>query len=127
MWPDRGLERTSLGLPYSGTEGIGSLPGLRKQMLGGENNIVVSEIGFCALDVDGGRYCNENRTDVDGTSAQTATWLGETLKEALPMHRAGWLKALLLWARSGGGWAIRDPGRQPHSAGRVLALFAASL
>ena len=114
------------GLPHLATEGIGSVPHVRAQMLSGQNNLVVSEIGFCALDVAGGKYCNENRPDVDGTSAQTATWLRETLDEARPMHRAGWLRAVLVWLRSGGGWGMQAPDGSLTLQGRQLLRFARS-
>jgi hypothetical protein len=124
--PIEGWNVHPYGLPHSTAEGIGSVPGLRAQMLGGENNIVVSEIGFCALDIAGGRFCNQNRPDIDGTSAQTAAWLAETLREAVPMHRAGWLQAVLLWARSGGGWAMQASDGSLTPQGRQLLRFAAS-
>jgi len=114
------------GLPNSTTEGIGSVPIDRAEMLSGQNNIIVSEIGFCARDVAGGQYCNKNRADIDGTSAQTAAWLGETLNEALPMHQAGWLRALLIWNRAGGGWAMQNADGSLTAQGEALARFASS-
>jgi hypothetical protein len=124
--PIAGWNVHAYGPPYSTSAGIGSLPGIRAQMLSGENNIVVSEVGFCAVDVGRGRLCNQNRPDIDGSSTQTATWLAETLRQAVPMRRAGWLKALLVWARSGGGWAMQTQDGSLTQQGRVLALFAAS-
>jgi len=114
------------GLPNFTTEGIGSVPIDRAEMLSGQNNIIVSEIGFCARDVAGGQYCNKNRADIDGTSAQTAAWLGETLNEALPMHQAGWLRALLIWNRAGGGWAMQNADGSLTAQGEALARFASS-
>jgi hypothetical protein len=95
-------------------------------MLSGQDNLIVSEIGFCATDVDGGSGCDENVPDIDGTSAQTAAWLSETLKEAAPMHQAGWLKALLVWERAGSGWAMQNPDGSLTAQGRALDLFADS-
>jgi len=114
------------GLPNSTTAGIDSVPVDRAGMLTGKNNIIVSEIGFCARDVARGRDCDQNRTDVVGTSAQTAVWLGETLNEALPMHRAGWLRALLVWNRAAGGWAMQNPNGSLTPQGKVLAHFASA-
>jgi hypothetical protein len=114
------------GLPHSSTAGIDSVTALRAKMLSGQDNIVISEIGFCALDVNNGRACDENRPDIDGISAQTAAWLKETLNEAGRMHRAGWLKALLLWERSGTGWAMQNVDGRLTAQGRVLVRFAAS-
>jgi hypothetical protein len=114
------------GRPDSSSEGIESVPGVRKRMLSGQDNLIVSEIGFCATDVDGGSGCDENVPDIDGTSAQTAAWLSETLKEAAPMHQAGWLKALLVWERAGSGWAMQNPDGSLTAQGRALDLFADS-
>jgi hypothetical protein len=113
------------GLPHSST-GIESVPGVRAEMLSGQGNIILSEIGFCATDVDGGKACDENSSNLDGTSSETAIWLSETLQEAGPMHRAGWLKALLVWERSGSGWAMQNPDGSLTDQGRVLDLFADS-
>lgn len=114
------------GLPHSTTEGIDSVPGVRAEMLSGADNIVISEIGFCAIDVNNGRGCDENQPDIVGTSAQTAVWLKETLIDAAPMHRAGWLKALLIWERAGTGLAMQNPSGALTAQGRILDLFADS-
>jgi hypothetical protein len=114
------------GLPDLPNEGIESVPRTRSRMISGQDNIVVSEIGFCATDVDDGLACAENQPDVDGTSRQTARWLSESLQEAAAMHRAGWLKALLVWERSGSGWAMQNANGTLTAQGRVLELFAQS-
>ncbi len=124
--PIAGWNLHPYGLPHSSTEGIESVPGVRTGMLSGQDNLIVSEIGFCATDVGGGKDCNQNRSDIDGMSSQTAAWLAETLKEAGSMHQAGWLKALLPWERVGGGWAMQNPDGSLTAQGRVLDLFAAS-
>ena len=124
--PIAGWNLHPYGLPNSSTEGIESVPGVRAGMLSGRDNVIVSEIGFCAVDVDGGKECNENQPDIVGTSAQTAAWLSETLREAAAMHRAGWLKALLVWDRAGGGWAMQNPDGTLTAQGRALDLFADS-
>lgn len=112
------------GLPHSSTEGIDFVPRVRAEMLSGQNNVIASEIGFCAVDVNGGKDCNLNKSDILGSSAQTAAWLSETLKEAARMHQAGWLKALLLWNRAGGGWAMQNSNGSLTAQGKVLDLFA---
>jgi hypothetical protein len=114
------------GLPYSSTEGIDSVRTIRTQMRSGENNLVVSEIGFCANDVNDGRGCDQNRSDIVTTSDQTAAWLRATLTEAARMHRAGWLKALIIWERSGTGFAMQNDNGTLTATGRVLDLFADS-
>ncbi len=105
---------------------------IRNMMLSGRNNLVVSEIGFCAVDVSNGTNCQLNKPDISGTSSQAATWLQETLTQAATMRRAGWLRALLLWERagahgSGSGWAMQNPNGSLSAQGRVLELFANSV
>lgn len=124
--PIAGWNLHPYGLPNSSSEGIKSVPGVRAGLLSGQDNLIVSEIGFCATDVSGGRNCNENKADITGTSSQIATWLSQTLKEAAPMHKAGWLKALLLWERAGSGWAMQNADGSLTAQGRALDLFAAS-
>ena len=124
--PIAGWNLHPYGVPHSSSEGIDSVPGVRAGMLSGQNNLVVSEIGFCATDVSGGKNCNQNQPDIDGTSSQTAAWLSETLTEAASMHRAGWLKALLVWERAGSGWAMQNSDGSLTAQGRALDLFADS-
>ena len=114
------------GRPHSSSEGIESVPVVRAGMRSGRENIVVSEIGFCADDVDAGKNCGENQPDIVGSSSQAAAWLSETLREAASMHRAGWLKALLVWQRAGGGWAMQNSDGSLTAQGRALDLFADS-
>jgi hypothetical protein len=114
------------GLPHSSTEGIDSVPAIRAQMLSGQNNIVISEIGFCANDVDGGTGCGMNQPDIVSSSRQTAIWLQATLAAAARMHRAGWIKALLVWTRSDSGFAMQNTDGTLTAQGRVLDLFADS-
>jgi hypothetical protein len=106
--------------------GIGAVPPLRAEMASGAGNLVVSELGFCALDVERGEGCAENTSLVDGSSQQTAAWLTQTLREAQAMHRAGWLKALLVWARLSGGWSMQLPGGALTAQGRAFERFADS-
>ncbi|MGI8557162.1 MAG: hypothetical protein ACR2ND_02445 [Solirubrobacteraceae bacterium] len=124
--PIAGWNLHPYGLPNSATEGIKSVPGMRAGMLSGRDNLIVSEIGFCATDVNGGKSCDQNKPDITATSSQAATWLSETLKEAAPMHQAGWLRALLLWERAGSGWAMQNPDGSLTAQGRALDLFADS-
>ncbi len=124
--PIAGWNLHPYGLPHSLTEGIDSVPPVRAQMLSGQDNIVVSEIGFCAVDVNNGQSCDENLPDIAATSNQTATWLRETLDDAARMHEAGWLKAMIIWERSGTGWAMQNDNGTLTAKGRVLDLFADS-
>jgi hypothetical protein len=124
--PIEGWNVHPYGLPGPRNDGIGSLPALRAGMASGNDNIVVSEVGFCALDVLRGAGCFENSSEVDGSTQQTAAWLTQMLREAGAMHRAGWLKALLVWARLSGGWSMQLPSGLLTAQGRALIAFADS-
>jgi hypothetical protein len=124
--PIAGWNLHPYGLPHSSTEGIDSVPIIRAQMPSGQDNLVISELGFCATDVNNSQGCADNQPDIVATSPQTASWLRETLTEAARMHRAGWLKALIIWERSGTGFAMQNDNGRLTSSGRILDLFAAS-
>jgi hypothetical protein len=112
------------GRPRRRNQGIGSVPGLRARMASGADNIVVSEVGFCAIGAGPNGNCADDTPEVVGTPKQAAAWLGQTLREALPMRRAGWLKALLVWARWSGGWSMQLPDGTLTPQGKVLETFA---
>lgn len=114
------------GLPNSATEGIRTVPVDRALMLSGQDNIIISELGFCAQDIAGGTDCDHNRADITGTSAQSAARLRQALNEALAMHRAGWLRALLVWARAADGWGVQNADGSLTAQGEVLVQFASS-
>ncbi|MGH2908838.1 MAG: hypothetical protein ACRDK8_06035 [Solirubrobacteraceae bacterium] len=117
--PIEGWNFHPYGPPNSTTSGIGQIPSLRTAMPSGENNIVISEMGFCATDVPDS-LCDENTPTVDGSSAQAARWMSEALQEGRAMHAAGWLRALIIWQRVGGGWAMQLHDAQLTSQGRAL-------
>ena len=121
--PIEGWNLHPYGPPYSDTIGLASVPVTRRQMASGADNIVVSEIGFCSTDVPDDE-CDANTPTVDGSSAQTAQMMSEMLSEALAMHRAGWLKAVEIWVRNGGGWAMETASGALTSQGSVLVRFA---
>ena len=121
--PIQGWYLHPYGPPGHSDEGIGAVPGIRAAMRSGRDNLIVSEIGFCATDVHAGQACGNNRPDIDGTSPQVAAWLTQTLVQAAAMHRAGWLKALLVWERSGTGWAMQNTDGTVTAQGRALDLF----
>lgn len=114
------------GPPGSSAHGIAEVPRLREQMRSGADNIIVSEIGFCATDVLGGAHCNQNTPTVDGSTAATARWLTDVLRAARRMHDAGWLRALIIWQRIGGGWSMQLPDGKLTGQGEALIRFARS-
>lgn len=104
-------------------EGIASLPRDQAEMTSGQNNVIVSEIGYCARNVNGAQ-CGWPAT---ATGAEAAEDLTAALENALPYHRAGWLRALLVYSRNDGGWAMQFPGGALTDQGRALEAFAAEL
>jgi hypothetical protein len=108
------------GSGFHDSYGIQSLPRVRKQMSSGQDNIIVSEIGYCARQVG---TC-DNGPQVE-TGAEAAQLLTEMLRNALPYHRAGWLKALIIYSRSDGGWAMQEyPSAALSKPGEALDAFA---
>jgi hypothetical protein len=103
--------------------GIQSVPLVQAAMTSGQNNIVVSEVGYCADDVNGGADCDGWPQE---RSAQAARSLTEMLDNALPYHEAGWLRALLVYSRSDGGWAMQLPDGALTAQGQALQKFARS-
>lgn len=109
-------------------EGIQSLPALRSQMTSGQNNLIVSEVGYCAEDVNnparlaGGDDCHGFSVP---TAMQAAADLTATLENARPYHEAGWLRALIVYSRNDGGWAMqRYPALTLTPSGQALETFA---
>lgn len=113
--------------PPSGTadedsRGIQSLPAVQAEMTSGQNNIIVSEVGYCADEVNRDASCEGQET-----SAQAAANLTQMLDNALPYHKAGWLRALLIYSRNAGGWAMQLPGGAFTAQGEALSAFAKSV
>jgi hypothetical protein len=114
--------------PPSGTElydswGIQSVAEVRKQMSSGENNIIVSEVGYCASE-EGGDCNNSGQSEVH-TRQEAAERLTAMLDNALPYYEAGWLKALIVYGRGDGGWAmVEEASKRIDSQGDALEAFA---
>ncbi len=114
--------------PYNPTHdpatGIGELPGLQAEMTSGQNNVIVSEIGFCAPDVNrSNSHCYGGSGPIRD-SAEAASALTRELNLAVPFHRAGWLRALLVYSRNDGGWAMQLRGGALTAQGHALQAFA---
>ncbi len=101
------------------SRGIQSLPAVQSEMTSGQNNIIVSEVGYCSDEVEQGTSCEGGES-----STQAAANLTEMLDNALPYHKAGWLRALLVYSRNAGGWAMQLPGGAFTKQGEALAAFA---
>jgi hypothetical protein len=109
------------GSAYEYSQGIQSVPYVRAQMSSGQDNVIVSEMGWCARDVNRGADCAEPST---ASGHEAARQLSTALSNALPMRRAGWLKALLVYSRNDGGWAMELSGGSLTEQGRALIRFA---
>jgi len=98
------------GRPGTGTNpdinhGIMNVPTIQAKMTSGQNNVIISEVGFCAEDL--GYACTTaDQYSHAKTSSEAAAYLSEVLKEGKTMHEEGWLRALLVYSRGDGGWAM---------------------
>jgi hypothetical protein len=113
------------GTAYEDAEGIQSVPVVQREMTSGQNNIIVSEIGYWTPDVNGGASKGGPSNVWAANSAQAAEWLTEMLGNALPYHEAGWLRALVVYSRNDGGWAMEEAGARLTKEGEALLQFAA--
>jgi hypothetical protein len=104
-------------------QGMAELPGIRAEMASGTGNLIVSEIGFCAVSVNSGQCLSSSAPAYDPADAAKA--LEKELGLALADHRAGWLGAVLVYSRTDGGWAMEQPDGELSDAGRMLAAFGA--
>lgn len=101
-------------------EGMAEVATIRAEMASGSDNIIVSELGFC--DVGVSSTCLESAAPARDPS-DAAEALRSELTVGLGYHREGWLRALLVYARSDGGWAMQDPKGQLTAPGRTLEAF----
>jgi hypothetical protein len=102
--------------------GIQAVPFVQAKMTSGQNNIIVSEVGFCALDVYVGIPCGGNPQV--STSTQAAQDLTETLEYARAYHEAGWLRALIVYDRKGNGWSMQNANWTLTKQGEAFDAFA---
>ena len=117
------------GPPGSDQAGIDAVPSTRSAIASGQNNVIISEVGFCATDVNnskpretGGKSCLGQQV---GNSRAAAADLQKMLESATAYHEAGWLKALIVYSRNAGGWAMHKYPRLTLSrAGKQLVRFA---
>jgi hypothetical protein len=110
------------------SEGIETLPLVQAAMTSGQNNIMVSEVGYCAEDVnnpmnlEGGANCHDFSVK-DSTVA--ATDLSEMLGHSRPYHEAGWLRVLIVYSRNDGGWGMENfPELTLTRSGEAFESFA---
>ena len=85
--------------------GDGRSPRIRTEMSSGQNNLIVSEIGFCAVSVAREKCLTSAAPAAD--PAEAASALEKELGVAFADHRAGWLRAALVYSRTDSGWAMQ--------------------
>ena len=102
--------------------GIQSVPEVQRLMSSGQNNIIISEVGYCAPDVSPNASCSGPAAAENST--QAAAWLTEMLDNALPYRQAGWLRALIVYSRDDRGWAMQTAGGRLTKQGEALDEFA---
>lgn len=114
--------------PPAGTEfddswGIESVPAVRQQIQSGRDNILVSEDGYCARS-EGGECDGTGGSEVE-TRPEAAQRLTAALEVARAYHEAGWLRAMIVYARNDGGWSMVEyPSLQLSPQGEALIAFA---
>jgi hypothetical protein len=104
-------------------EGIAYVGNFRQNLKSGANNILISEVGFWTPDVNGGASGGPGALSSAFNSTQAALWMTELLQTALTYRQAGWLKALLIYHRNDGGWAMQLSDGSLTAQGSVLASF----
>jgi hypothetical protein len=112
------------GIGEGGEQGIESLPLVQAQMTSGQSNIIVSEVGYCDDQLN--RTLEDPPCEGAGEPAATATReLTRMLDVALRYHDEGWLRALIVYDRNAGGWAMQEyPSKTLSPAGHALVAFA---
>lgn len=105
--------------------GIVAVANMRPAIASGADNILLSEIGVWAPDVNGGAGGSIGQSASALNSDQAAQWMTRTLEVAAQYHAEGWLKALILYSRNDGGWATNLLGGSLTESGKALQAFPA--
>jgi hypothetical protein len=103
-------------------QGMAEVPRVRAEMASGQDNLIVSEIGFCAVSIRRLQCLTSAASAADPADAARA--LEGELRIALADHRAGWLRAALVYSRTDGGWAMQMPKGRLTESGLMLESFA---
>jgi hypothetical protein len=102
-------------------QGMAEVPRVRAEMASGQDNLIVSEIGFCAVSIRRLQCLTSAAPASDPADAARA--LEGELRIALADHRAGWLRAALVYSRTDGGWAMQMPKGRLTESGLMLESF----
>ncbi len=107
------------GAEAGDSRGIESVPAVQAKMTSGQNNIVVSEVGYCDKEAHGGEECGSGGI----TNAEAEKDMTEMLTHAKPYHEAGWLKALIIYSRNANGWEMELEHSVLTKEGEAFAAF----
>jgi hypothetical protein len=112
------------GIGQGGEEGIESLPLVQARMTSGQDNIIVSEVGYCDDQLNSA--LEDPPCEGGGEPAAQATGeMTRMLEVALRYRDEGWLRALIVYDRVVGGWAMQEyPSKALSPEGRMLVAFA---
>jgi hypothetical protein len=105
-------------------EGIASLPVMHAEMTSGQNNVIVSEMGFCAPNVNKAHSKCKGGPAPTRNSKEAAELLTAQLQAAVQFHQEGWLRALVVYSRNDSGWAMQLQGGELTRSGEALEAFA---
>ena len=101
-------------------QGMAEVPGIRAEMASGADNVIASEVGFCDVSVSSKCAGSSAPAANPGDAAEA---LRSELAIGLGYHREGWLRAVLVYARGDGGWAMQDPTGRLTAPGQMLEAF----
>jgi hypothetical protein len=110
-------------VPTTDNQGIAGVPVIRNTILSGADNILIGEIGFTDPTVNSGEHWLVDSPSAAFSTAQAQQWMAELLQTAVTYNVAGWLKALLIYNRNDGAWAMNLSGGALTPQGTVLANF----
>ncbi len=112
------------GVGQGASEGIESLPLVQAQMTSGQSNILVSEVGYCDDQLNSTLEDPPCQGAGEPAAKSTREFVA-MLDVALRYHDEGWLKALIVYDRNAGGWAMQEyPSKALSPAGHALMAFA---
>ncbi len=118
------------GTEHNNDNGIESVPAVQSELTSGQNNIIISEFGYWTPDVNtveeeknGYLHKGGPESAWAANSTQAAQWLGEALKVASVYRQEGWLKALVVFSRNAGGWAMEVEPSVLTKQGEALDPF----
>jgi IPT/TIG domain len=105
--------------------GIEAVPVAQAKMTSGQNNIIVSEVGYCSQELNEEKECPKEGILLTKTNAEAAKLLTEMLDNAKKYYEAGWLRELTVYDRRNNGWAMQKEWKLVPQ-GEALDKFSTS-